>query len=86
MLDKKLVFSAIKEYNKYHSPEATVELKDVGKNFLTVTFSGPFCNTCGVTEWFEDFRIELEKRNLKTYIGEIKEIDGQTFLVKFIIR
>ncbi|MEM1986688.1 MAG: hypothetical protein QXG36_02645 [Nitrososphaeria archaeon] len=85
-MNENLVFSAIEEYNKYHSPEATVELIEFGNNFLSVKFYGPFCNSCGVNEWFEDFRIELENRGVKTFIIEIKEIGNQTFLVNFVLK
>ncbi|MEM2955080.1 MAG: hypothetical protein QW625_03990 [Candidatus Nanoarchaeia archaeon] len=84
---KKLVLSAIEEYNKCHSPEATAELKEIGKNFSVIKFFGPFCRSCGVYEWFEDFRIEIEEKiKFPVKIKEIREGKNESYVVKFAFK
>jgi len=78
---KNLIKSALEEYNKYHSPEATVKLVKLSKNFIVVKVSGPFCRTCGVYDWFDDFRVELERKGLKFEIKKYKQ-KNETFVVE----
>lgn len=78
----KNIFSTIDKYNKYHSPEATAKLVKWGKNSFLIEFSGPFCRSCGISDWFDDFKIELEKKGLKIDVSNIKEED-ESYLVKF---
>jgi len=78
----KNIFSAIEKYNKYHSPEATAKFVKYGKNFIVIGFSGPFSMNHCTSDWFDDFKIELEKKRLKVNIVSLKEKDG-FHLVKF---
>lgn len=81
----KNIFSAIDKYNKYHSPEATAKFIKLNKNSAIIEFSGPFCKSCGVSDWFDDFKIELEKKRIKADVLNIKEKDD-SYLVKFNLR
>ena len=81
----KNVFSAIEKYNKYHSPEATAKFVKSSKNFTIIEFSGPFCRSCGVSDWFDDFKVELEKKRVRVNILDIKE-KNDSYLVKFNLR
>ncbi len=81
----KNIFSAIDKYNKYHSPEATAKFIKLNKNSTIIEFSGPFCKSCGVSDWFDDFKIELEKKRIKADVLNIKEKDD-SYLVKFNLR
>jgi hypothetical protein len=76
------IFFAIEKYNKYHSPEAKAKFVKLNKNSAVIEFSGPFCNSCGVSDWFDDFKIELEKKRLVVNIENMKEKDDG-YLVKF---
>ena len=55
-----LVLRAIEVYNKYRSPEATAKLVGIKKDGFIIEFKGPFCQSCGVNDYFEDFIHELE--------------------------
>jgi len=68
------VKAAIEEFNKYRSPEALAKLMDVGEGFAVIGFSGPLCRSCGLYDYFDDLKIELEKK-----MGgpiEISKIEG----------
>ena len=68
------VKAAIEEFNKYRSPEAVAKLIDVGEGFTVIGFSGPFCRSCGLYDYFDDLKIELEEK-----MGgpiEISKIEG----------
>lgn len=67
---------AIGEFNKYRSPEATARLVSSEGKSLRVEFTGPFCETCGFQDYFEDFRLILEEKGLKTKTSEIKETES----------
>ena len=55
-----LILRAIEVYNKYRSPEATAKLVGIKKDGFIIDFKGPFCQSCGVNDYFEDFIHELE--------------------------
>jgi len=76
------VNQAIKEFNKYRSPEATAKLIKINRNEIKIKFFGTFCKTCGFYDYFEDFIIFLEERKIKCSIKEIKEIQNGA-IVKF---
>ncbi len=72
---KRRLSQAIKEYNKYRSPEATAKLLDYREDEFIVEFRGPFCKTCGFYDWFDDLRYILLEEGLETRIDEIRELD-----------
>ncbi len=55
-----LVLRAIKVYNRYRSPEATAKLVGIKKDGFIIEFKGPFCQSCGLNDYFEDFIHELD--------------------------
>jgi len=57
---KKSIVEAIKTYNKYRSPEAEAKLIKYMNNELLIEFKGPFCQGCGVYDYFEDLIYELK--------------------------
>lgn len=78
------IHQAIASFNRYRSPEAVVEFIHFSNNELTVRFSGSFCHTCGVYDYFEDLIFEL---NPEAPIG-LAVIDFQqeaemSFLVRY---
>ena len=55
-----LILRAIEVYNRYRSPEATAKLVGIKKDGFIIEFKGPFCQSCGVNDYFEDFIHALE--------------------------
>ncbi len=45
---------AIEKFNRYRSPEARAELLEVCDDTVKVKFSGAFCVSCGIYDYFED--------------------------------
>lgn len=80
----KVIKKAVEEFNKYRSPEATAKLISVKEKSFGIEFTGTFCKTCGFYDYFDDFRLILEEKGLKTKTGEVKEID-QGAVVEFDI-
>jgi hypothetical protein len=82
-----LVLRAITVYNKYRSPEATAKLVESEKDGFTIEFNGPFCQSCGVTEYFEDFIFDLEdiSRSLRAEIKAIEPTGPQSFRVQYAV-
>lgn len=74
----------IEAYNKYRKPEASAKLAKLKGNMLEIEFSGSFCRTCGVKDYFDDFVVEAEKY-LKLKIIKTKELNKESYLVKFKI-
>jgi len=72
---RKIIKNAIEEYNKYRSPEAKARLISINEMDLKIEFTGTFCHTCGFYDYFDDYKILLEEKGLKTKITEIEEID-----------
>jgi hypothetical protein len=71
-------------YNKYHSPEVKVKLMLMDTKFFKIEFTGSFCHTCGFYDYFDDYKILLEEKELKSETGGIIEID-EGAIVKFKI-
>ncbi|NCN38966.1 MAG: hypothetical protein COY38_03375 [Candidatus Aenigmarchaeota archaeon CG_4_10_14_0_8_um_filter_37_24] len=82
---KNKINKCLQEFNKYMSPEATAKLISVRKNSFTMNFSGHFCETCGFYDYFDDFKILLEKLELKVKISKVEEKE-QGALVEFKIQ
>ena len=82
-----LISRAIDAYNKYRSPEATAKLVEAKKDGFILEFEGPFCQSCGVNEYFEDFIYELEdiNRSLRAEIKAIEPTGQQSFRVHYIL-
>jgi len=83
-----LVSRAIEVYNRYRSPEATAKLVGMEKDGFIIEFEGPFCPSCGVNDYFEDFIHELEDIS-KSFRVEVKETEPagpQTFRVRYGVK
>jgi hypothetical protein len=59
-VNEKIVNKIINGYNRLRSPEATAILTKMKSNKLWIKFHGPFCESCGVYDYFEDFLIEAQ--------------------------
>ena len=82
-----LVSKAITVYNKYRSPEATVKFVTAEKDVFIIEFEGPFCQSCGVTEYFEDFIYDIEdvSGSLRAKIKAIEPVGPQRFRVQYAV-
>ena len=56
---RKRVEKAIEEFNKYREPEAVARLLSLSEREIVLEISGPYCRSCGLADWFDDFAIEL---------------------------
>ncbi len=83
-----LVSKAITVYNKYRSPEATAKLVEAEKDVFIIEFEGPFCKSCGVTEYFEDFIYDLVdiSGSLRAEIKAVEPVGPQSFRVQYVVR
>ncbi len=79
------VNKAVKEFNKYRSPEAVAKLNKIKRNEIELKFTGGFCRSCGFYDYFEDFIIFLQEIGVKSSIKEIKEIENGA-IVKFSVK
>lgn len=79
---------AVKDYNKYRSPEARVSVVKIGDDQLTMDFSGSFCRGCGVSDYFEDFIYELKQyaTDVEMTILGFDQIEPEKFRVKFAFK
>ena len=68
------ILKAVKNYNRYRSPEATAKLVEVEKHGFVLEFEGAFCSSCGVQDYFEDFIYELEDV-ISGFRAEIKKTE-----------
>ena len=76
---------SVEEFNRFRSPEASVKLVKIEGNSITVSFSGPFCVSCGIYDYFEDFIYVLEDHGINAEIVDIKA-KGDAFEVKLNIK
>jgi hypothetical protein len=84
----KLVLRAVEVFNRYRSPEATAKLVGWEKDGFVIEFTGAFCLSCGVRDYFEDFIYELEdlNRNFKVEIEGSEPTSLQSFRVKYAVK
>ncbi|MFH0848458.1 MAG: hypothetical protein V1857_03015 [archaeon] len=74
----------ILEYNKYRKPEAIAKIKQISPDKFKVEFSGPFCQSCGVYDYFEDFIYDLERvGNLTAKISKATQTEQDTYVIEF---
>lgn len=53
------VEKAIVEFNKYREPEAVARLVSLSEDEIRLEIAGPYCRSCGLADWFDDFTFEL---------------------------
>ncbi len=82
------ILKAVEEYNKYRSPEATAKLIEIKKHEFVVEFEGPFCSSCGIQDYIEDFIYELEDitKDFRVEIIKTEPTDSQHFRVHYIAK
>lgn len=72
---RRIIEDAVKEYNRYRSPEATAEILEFRAGLLKVRITGSFCETCGINDWVDDLRYVLEDHGLKVKLVGVIEPD-----------
>jgi hypothetical protein len=76
----------VEEYNRYRSPEAVARIVRADDDGFTLEFSGPFCQSCGVHDYFEDMIFELERlSSMRASLQEIQEIEEGVYQVRYLI-
>ncbi len=84
---RELINKAIEIYNRYRSPEAVAKLVRLDKDRLILDISGPYCRSCGLSDWFEDFSIELAKiSNYKAELAAFEATDDEIYRVDYILK
>jgi len=77
---------AVEEYNRYRSPEAVARIVQTDNDGFTLEFSGPFCQSCGVHDYFEDMIFELERlTGMSASLREIQEMEKGMYQVRYSI-
>ncbi|MFH1328507.1 MAG: hypothetical protein ABIH76_06695 [Candidatus Bathyarchaeota archaeon] len=82
---KKIIPDAIKVFNQYRSPEAEAKLVSFDGNRLVIEFRGPFCVSCGVYDYFEDFIYELKRISNIPIEIESFESKPESFRVTYLL-
>ncbi len=57
---KPKVERALEEFNKYREPEAVARLLSLDDREIVLEIAGPYCRSCGLADWFDDFTFELQ--------------------------
>jgi uncharacterized protein YozE (UPF0346 family) len=80
------ILKTIQIYNKYRSPEVTANFVELSK-YLVIEFQGPFCQSCGVQDYFEDFIYDFREvvKGLNVEIDRIESVGPQSFRVYYIL-
>ena len=77
---------AITNFNRLRSPEAHAEFIGFANNELFVRFTGTFCRTCGMLDYFEDLIFELDDKSpISLAVVDFEAEDDTTFQVRYRI-
>lgn len=77
---------AIANFNRLRSPEAHAEFLGFENNELYIRFTGSFCRTCGVLDYFEDLIFELDDRSpISLAVVDFEPEDEDSFQVRYRI-
>lgn len=83
---KKAVLKALEQYNRYRSPEAIARLVEMGEDVVVVDFSGPFCSSCSVYDYFEDLIYESEAlTQAQMRVAQFRKASTETFRVTYYL-
>lgn len=69
----------IEEFNRLHGSEARARILKADKDEVIVEFSGSFCATCGLYDYFEDVKWEAMEFGLKMEPVEVLEAEEDDF-------
>ena len=75
-----------REFNHFRFPECRAKVIEKGEKSIRVEFTGTAASfSCCFDEHFEDFRLVMEERGMKTDIGEIKRESPAKFIVLYVM-
>ena len=85
---EELIRKTVLLYNRYRSPEAVAKIVLVTPEYVTIAFTGSFCYSCGVMDYWEDFVHEFkmltDKAELK--IGKTRETNPRSFEADYRVK
>ena len=75
-------------FNRFKSPEATAKVVSVTLDTVTISYSGSFCYSCGVTDFLEDFvhdfKMLTDRAELK--IDKTRQVNPRTFEADYKVK
>jgi hypothetical protein len=77
------LIKAIRRYNRYRSPESKAELLNVGVTGFVVKFSGGFCSSCGLYDYFEDLLYAMSEGLRSSLLIEHVKVEGEAYIVSY---
>ncbi len=81
------IIQAIASFNRLRNPEAVAEVITFDENELILRFTGTFCQTCGVLDYFEDVIFELDdSANIDLQMLDFAQEEEDIFLVRYRVR
>ena len=57
----------------------------MNNGFFNIEFTGAFCQSCGFYDYFDDYKILLDEKGLKTIVGQITELDEKAIVTFEVI-
>ncbi|WEU40841.1 MAG: hypothetical protein OdinLCB4_002690 [Candidatus Odinarchaeum yellowstonii] len=79
-----VINGVIEDFNKYRGSEIQAELISADSDKIEIKFSGPFCYTCGLIDYFEDFQLLLEDyTKIKFKVENYTQVDFDTYIVDY---
>lgn len=84
-IQKNVLDKVIEEYNRYRSPHVIAEVVNSDENGFKVKFSGKFCQTCGLDEYFQDLVHELGEEGVQAKLVNFKQKGEETFIAEYKI-
>lgn len=80
---KSELLKAVRRYNRYRFPESKAELLTVDVGGFTVKFSGGFCSSCGLYDYFEDLLYAMPEGLRSNLFVEQVNGQGEVFIVSY---
>ncbi|GAB6101919.1 hypothetical protein JCM16138_11420 [Thermococcus atlanticus] len=69
----------IEEFNRLHGSEAQAKILRIGGDEVIIEFSGSFCATCGLYDYFDDIKWEAMNFGLEIEPMEVLEAGEDEF-------
>ncbi|WP_394352335.1 hypothetical protein [Thermococcus sp. 18S1] len=69
----------VDEFNRLHGSEATAKVLEVRGDEIIIEFSGSFCATCGLYDYFDDIKWEAMDFGLEIEPVEVLEAEEDEF-------
>ncbi|MEX0569583.1 MAG: hypothetical protein Q6363_010600 [Candidatus Njordarchaeota archaeon] len=77
-----IIKKVVEKFHEKFYPEVKVAYVGSGHKSHAFIFSGPFCASCGLYDYFDDFAIMLSEHLGEKYVPtEIDKVDGEDMWV-----